>query len=80
MTLNITPIGHVHSSRSAAVDNDWDAETARIVLDPARFTADALTGLADFSHAEIIFLFDQVADEKIETGARHPRGDVRKPA
>lgn len=38
------------------------------------FTADALVGLADFSHAEIIFLFDQVPDDKIETGARHPRG------
>jgi tRNA (adenine37-N6)-methyltransferase len=74
MTIALTPIGYVRSSRSAATDDSWDSETACIELDPARFTADALAGLADFSHAEIIFLFDQVADAKIETGARHPRG------
>lgn len=33
-----------------------------------------MAGLETFSHAEIIFLFDRVPDEKIETGARHPRG------
>jgi tRNA (Thr-GGU) A37 N-methylase len=32
-----------------------------------------LTGLDDFSHVEIAFVFDRVAPEKIETGARHPR-------
>jgi tRNA (adenine37-N6)-methyltransferase len=74
MSIAITPIGHVRSSRSAAVDDHWDAESAAVELDPARFTPDALSGLADFSHAEVIFLFDQVPDEKIETGARHPRG------
>jgi tRNA (adenine37-N6)-methyltransferase len=74
MTISINPIGHVRSSRSTAVDDHWDTESAAIELDPARFTPDALAGLADFSHAEIIFLFDQVPDDKIETGARHPRG------
>jgi tRNA (adenine37-N6)-methyltransferase len=74
MNISLTPIGHVRSSRSAAVDDGWDAENTAVELDPARFTPDALAGLADFSHAEIIFLFDQVPDDKIESGARHPRG------
>jgi tRNA (Thr-GGU) A37 N-methylase len=33
-----------------------------------------MAGLADFSHAEVIFLFDPVSDDKIETGAHRPRG------
>lgn len=74
MNITLTPIGRVRSSRGAALDDHWDSESASIELDPARFTPDAFAGLADFSHAEVLFLFDQVPDEKIETGARHPRG------
>jgi tRNA (Thr-GGU) A37 N-methylase len=73
MTFTLTPIGHVRGGRADAIDDDWGASRATIAIDPARFTADALAGLADFSHAEVIFLFDKVPDEKIETGARHPR-------
>lgn len=73
MDFTITPIGHVRSTRAEAIDDHWDAVGATIELDPARFGAEALAGLADFSHAEVIFLFDQVPHDKIETGARHPR-------
>jgi tRNA (Thr-GGU) A37 N-methylase len=69
----LTPIGHVRGGRDAAVDDDWGAVRARIELDPARFTPDALAALGDFSHAEVIFLFDRVPHEKIEYGARRPR-------
>jgi len=55
-------------------DDEWGASRARIVLDAARFGPDALAGLADFSHAEIVFLFDRVSADRIEYGARHPRG------
>ena len=44
-----------------------------IVLAP-RFGAEALAGLDDFSHIEVIFHFDQVPESEINTGARHPRG------
>ncbi|UKK83585.1 SAM-dependent methyltransferase [Sphingopyxis sp. BSN-002] len=73
MTFTLTPIGHVRGGRTDAIDDDWGASRATIALDAANFTPDALAGLADFSHAEVIFLFDKVPDEKIETGARHPR-------
>lgn len=72
MTFEIEPVAFVRGGRAAAVDDDWDSETAVIELAP-RFTADAIAGLSDFSHAEIAFVFDQVPPEKIETGARHPR-------
>jgi tRNA (Thr-GGU) A37 N-methylase len=72
-TVTMIPIGHVRGGRDQPIDDDWGKERARLELD-ARFGPDALAGLADFSHAEVIFLFNRVPDEKIETGARRPRG------
>eukprot|EP01037_Dinobryon_pediforme_P017599 gene17599-17803_t len=45
-----------------------------IALDPDAFGLEALAGLADFSHLEVLFYFHRVPETKIETGARHPRG------
>lgn len=74
MDFTITPIGQVRGGRAEAIDDDWGASRVVIALDPARFTGEALAGLDQFSHAEVIFLFDRVPLDKIETGARHPRG------
>jgi len=80
MTMfTLQPIGHVDGGRSEAIDDNWGASHAIIRLDPARFTADALLGLEQFSHAEVIFLFDKVEDNEITTGARHPRGNLDWP-
>ncbi|WP_373003272.1 SAM-dependent methyltransferase [Hyphomonas sp.] len=73
------PVGHVRCDRSEAIDDDWDSVPARIELDTALFDAEALMGLETFSHAEVIFLFDQVPDAKIVTGARYPRGNTDWP-
>ncbi len=74
----ISPVGHVRGGRTLAEDDNWGSEEARIVLTDD-FGPDALFGLKDFSHAEIIFQFDKVPDHKIETGARHPRGNTEWP-
>ena len=74
MEFTIEAVGHVASGRAEVRDDDWGASRARIVLDASRFAPEALAGLADFSHAEIVFLFDRVSDDRIEYGARHPRG------
>jgi tRNA-Thr(GGU) m(6)t(6)A37 methyltransferase TsaA len=71
--FTVEPIGYVRSTRQAVRDDDWDAETMSIVLTDD-FDPVALSGLADFSHVEVIFVFDQVTAEQIERGARHPRG------
>ena len=73
MAVTLEPIGHVRGGRDQPIDDDWGQSRARLVLD-ARFTPDALAGLDAFSHAEVIFLIDRVPDDKIETGARRPRG------
>jgi tRNA-Thr(GGU) m(6)t(6)A37 methyltransferase TsaA len=73
-TFTMTDIGHVEGGRDVPEDDDWGASRAAILLDPDRFTPDAVAGLDSFSHAEIIFVFDRVTDDEIVTGARHPRG------
>jgi tRNA-Thr(GGU) m(6)t(6)A37 methyltransferase TsaA len=73
MSFAVEPIGYVRGGRDQPVDDDWGASRARIELAP-RFGPEALAGLADFSHLEVIFLFDRVGEDEIEYGARHPRG------
>ena len=67
-------IGTVRSKRNEAIDDDWDNIETRIELDPKQFTPAAVASLDQFSHIEVIFLFDRVTDDEIETGGRHPRG------
>ncbi len=74
MTFTLEAVGHVRGGREEAIDDDWGPSRARIELDPARFGPEALFGLADFSHAEIIFVFDRITEAEIVTGARRPRG------
>lgn len=74
MRWEIMPVGFVRGGRTEPIDDDWGGNRSVIELDAARFSADALAGLAEFSHVELIFLFDRVPPETIETGARHPRG------
>ena len=74
MQFLIEAIGRVHGGRADTLDDDWGQNPSVIELDPARFGPDALAGLSAFSHAEIIFVFDKVPLDRIETGARHPRG------
>ena len=72
MTITLTPIGRVRSTRTEPADDDWDSVTASIELD-ASFDAEALDGIEAFSHAEVIFCFDRIPEWTIERGARHPR-------
>jgi len=74
MDIHLRPIGFVRGGRGDPVDDDWGMSRARLELDPGLFKPDALAGLSDFSHAEVIYLFDKVSDDKIVAGARHPRG------
>lgn len=74
MTFSIEAIGHVRGGRADPTDDDWGGSRTTIELDTMQVGPDALAGLDAFSHAEIIFLFDRVPEEKIERGARHPRG------
>ncbi|HYC55035.1 MAG TPA: SAM-dependent methyltransferase [Candidatus Binatia bacterium] len=76
--ITVEPIGYVRSVRNDLSDDDWGQVVARIELAEG-LGAEALEGLEDFSHAEILFHFDRAAEEKIERGARHPRGNTEWP-
>ncbi|WP_284580924.1 SAM-dependent methyltransferase [Streptomyces sp. 2P-4] len=69
------PVAVVVGGRTDVVDDDWGCETAVIRLDAARFGPEALYGLDAFSHAEVVYHFDRVPPEKVESGARRPRGN-----
>jgi tRNA-Thr(GGU) m(6)t(6)A37 methyltransferase TsaA len=79
-TIAMTPIGLVSSPRDVPEDDDWARIIATITLDPEQFTADALTGLTDFSHIEVVYVFDRVDPSRVETSARHPRGNQSWPS
>lgn len=74
MSYVIEAVGYVRGGRTDPIDDDWGASRSIIELDAGQFGADAMAGLEAFSHVEVIFVFDKVSPEKIEKGARHPRG------
>jgi len=71
------PIAHVRNSRLILDDDNWGDIISEIVLDES-LPAESLDGLETFSHVEMLFYFDQVADEKIIM-SRHPRGNMDWP-
>ncbi len=71
-------IGYVESTRNVVEDDYWGGLESRIVLTDA-VGPDALESIEEFSHAEIIFVFHQVAPERIVSGARHPRNNSEWP-
>ena len=68
----------VRNSRREIEDDNWGDVISILELDPS-MPGDALHGLEDFSHAEILYYFHLVPDSKIETGARHPRNNTDWP-
>jgi tRNA (adenine37-N6)-methyltransferase len=76
--ITLIPIGTVHSSRADLADDDWDAIRSRIELN-TDFDADALAGIEEFSHVQILFHFDRVDESNVERRSRHPRGNTAWP-
>jgi tRNA (adenine37-N6)-methyltransferase len=76
--LRFDPVAVVVGGRSEPFDDDWEAVEATLRLD-ARFAPEALAGLEEFSHVEVVYVFDRVDPAEVETGARHPRGNTAWP-
>jgi tRNA (adenine37-N6)-methyltransferase len=70
----VEAIGVVHNDRTEAIDDDWGAIESVITL-LAPFDADSVSGLSEFSHVDVVFLFDRVDPADITAGARVPRGN-----
>ena len=72
--IEMRPIGVVVGGRDEAVDDRWGSVEATIELDGEVLGPDATAGLGDFSHIEVVFVFDRVAVDEVTRGARRPRG------
>jgi tRNA-Thr(GGU) m(6)t(6)A37 methyltransferase TsaA len=68
----LSPVARVRGGRAEPTDDGWDAETCVLELDD-RFDPSSLAGLDEFSHLEVVYVFDRVAEATSETRARHPR-------
>ena len=72
MQFEISPIATVYNERKEMSDDFWGEVISKIKLNDG-FAADALDGIEDFSHIEIIFIFDKALAANIVTGSEHPR-------
>jgi tRNA (Thr-GGU) A37 N-methylase len=76
-SYDVVPIGVVVSGRVDLIEDHWDHVVTTLELDEAVVGVDATVGLADFSHAEIVFGFH--LSTKTRTGLAHPRGNAAWP-
>ena len=74
----LRPIGVVSSPRLTLDDDAWGGVRSTITLLPP-LGPDAATGLDEFSHVEVVFLFDRVGPDAVCTGVRRPRGNPEWP-
>lgn len=70
MNFLFEPVGHVHSTRTQAVDDFWDQESVHIELTES-YSGESLQGLDSFSHVAVIFHMHQV--DRVSSGVRRPR-------
>jgi tRNA-Thr(GGU) m(6)t(6)A37 methyltransferase TsaA len=75
----LNPIGHIRCSRKQPQDDNWNAESTTLELDPEIFSSESLVGLSEFSHIEVVFFMDGVTELDKQYGSRHPRGDSKYP-
>lgn len=76
--FTVRAIGVVRGGREDVRDDFWGGTVVEIELSP-KLPEDALQGLDEFSHAEILFLFDRVSPEAVVSGARRPRKNTEWP-
>jgi tRNA (adenine37-N6)-methyltransferase len=73
-TIVLDPIGIVRSPIKQVADDCWGGVLATIELDAQLFGPECTLGLNQYSHVEVVFLLNKIPADKIEKGARHPRG------
>jgi len=69
------PVAWVRSPGTEAIDDDWGDLLSRVELDQARFVAGAVQGIDEFSHHEVVYVFDRVEEDSFERHARRPRNN-----
>jgi len=79
--ITLHPIGVVRSPiTDPSRDEYWGGIVSTVELDPSAVGPDALAGLEEFSHIQVVYHFHQVAADRVERGARHPQGRQEWPS
>ncbi|MDE3082427.1 MAG: SAM-dependent methyltransferase [Acidobacteriota bacterium] len=74
MNYSVRPVAYIRNERSEALDDNWDDVVSTVEL-AADVPSEALVGLGDFSHVEIVFFADWAEDVPPAPWHRHPRGN-----
>ena len=69
--VDIHQVGVVRSPRREVTDDDWGSVSSVIELNPKVYEPTATLGLADYSHLEVVYLFDRATS--VCRGSQHPR-------
>lgn len=72
-SYEVVPVAHVVGGRAEPTDDYWGGTRSIIRIDGKRFTTDAVKGLDDFSHLEVVFRFHLTDPADLDLGARRPR-------
>jgi tRNA-Thr(GGU) m(6)t(6)A37 methyltransferase TsaA len=78
MNLSVRAVAYIRNERSEALDDNWDDVASTVEL-AADVPSDALKGLSEFSHVEIVFFADWAEDVPPAPWHRHPRGNENWP-
>lgn len=76
--FTIYPIATVHSPRVEVSDDFWGGVVSEIEL-VAELPAESFDGIEEYSHAEILFVFDQIDPANTTATKRHPRDNPAWP-
>ena len=78
MEIKLQPIATVRNSRASVTDDYWGDIISEIELETSVPT-EAFDGISNFSHLEIIYLFDKAENSDIVFSG-HPRGNKKYPS
>jgi tRNA-Thr(GGU) m(6)t(6)A37 methyltransferase TsaA len=79
MTLTIIPVGAVYCGRTDPADSDHWGDVESVITVEERFGDHPFAGLAGFSHVEVIFFFDRLAERDDYRRPLRPRGRADLP-
>ncbi len=78
MNLSVRAVAYIRNERSEALDDNWDDVVSTVEL-ASDVPSEALNGLSDFSHVEIVFFADWAEDVPPAPWHRRPRGNENWP-
>lgn len=78
MDLSVRAVAYIRNRRSIALDDNWDDVVSDIEL-AADVPDEALQGLEEFSHVEVVFFADWAEDVPPGPWHRRPQGQEKWP-